>query len=263
MTKPTTQRLERGAHLRWIPISNIKVSEDSQRHLNTRWVAKLAAEFDPEQVGAPTLSHRDGVYYVMDGQHRIQAMREIGWGDQQIQCWVYEELDEPGEAESFLRLNDTLGIKPFDRFRVAVNAGRPIESDVNRIVMSAGLSINNNGVAGGIGAVQTLVRIYRRDGAKGLARTLRIVRDSYGDDGLVGPVLDGTAMMCSRYKTDLVDDVAVRKLRGTPIGQMLGKADTLHKSTRSPKAFCVAATMVEIVNRGAAGKARLSNWWKS
>ncbi len=111
----TEGRIERTARLRWVPLTQMRVNPLAQRDLNQARVNQLAAVFDIEQMGAPTVSHRGGWYYLIDGQHRIAALKQwLGsWGDQQAQCWCYEGLSEAAEAEVFLKLNDTLAVHAF------------------------------------------------------------------------------------------------------------------------------------------------------
>lgn len=94
MPKDDGRRNQREARLRWVPISLMRTSPVAQRELNQSRVDYIAANFDPEDLGTPTVSHRDGHFYVIDGQHRVEALKQIGWGDQQIQCWSYDGLNE-------------------------------------------------------------------------------------------------------------------------------------------------------------------------
>ena len=182
--------------------------------LNPARVAQLAACFDPEQVGAPVVSRRGDWFWLIDGQHRVEGFKLwLGaWEDQEIQCWCYEGLTEAQEADQFLRLNDTLTVGAFAKFKVGVAAGRDAEGDVDRIVRALGLRIAAGRAGGGICAVATLRRVYGRSGAAVLARALRIIRDAYGDAGLDGPVIDGVALLCQRYDGDLSEQHAVARL---------------------------------------------------
>jgi hypothetical protein len=139
----TGGRIERKARLRWVPLTQMRVNLLAQRDLNPARAAQLAAAFDVEQMGNPTVSHRGGWYYLVDGQHRIEALKcWLGsWEDQQVQCWTHEGLTEAAEAELFLTLNDTLTVGAFAKFKVAVQAGRDAEADVDRIVRALGLRI--------------------------------------------------------------------------------------------------------------------------
>lgn len=261
--KPSSKpRVEREAQLKWVPISLMKVSPLAQRDLNQARVDKLAADFDLEQLGTPTVNLREGHWYVIDGQHRIEALRAMGYGDQQVQCWAYEGLSDVEEAEKFLKLNDTLTVSAFAKFKVGVQAGRPEETDINKIVQSCELHVAAGGGYGAISAVGTLRRVYRQGGPDVLTRTLCIVRDAYGDPGLESVIIDGIGLLCGRYNSDLSDERAIKALNSASGGLkgLLGKAEILRQQTHSPRSHCVAAAAVDLINRGRGGK-KLPSWW--
>src|SRR5437764_12566928 len=138
-------RIERAARLRCVPLTQMRVNPLAQRDLNQARVSRLAAVFDPEKIDAPTVNHRGDWYYLIDGQHRIAALKQwlSSWQDQQVQCWTYEGLSEADAAEKFLALNDTLPVRSFAKFKVSVQAGRDIEADVDRIVRTLRLRIDS------------------------------------------------------------------------------------------------------------------------
>lgn len=258
-------RVNRAARLRWVHIVKMRVSSQAQRAINKARVNYLAANFDLEQIGSPTVSERDGHFWIIDGQHRIEALRQIGWGDQQIQCWTYTDLTEEEEGERFLKLNNVLRVDTFEKFKVGVKAGRAVECDIDRIVRANKLVVSREDVPGRVRPVGTLEKIYNRSDPATLGRTLRIVRDAYGDPGLVGPVLDGIGLLCQRYNGELDDPDAIRKLGNVHggVNGLLGQAQQLRLSTGNTQAHCVAAAAVEIINRGRRGAARLQSWWRA
>jgi hypothetical protein len=209
------------------------------------------------------VNHRGDWYYLIDGQHRIAALRQwlSSWQDQQVQCWTYEGLSEAEEAEKFLALNDTLPVRAFAKFKVSVQAGRDTEADVDRIVRVLGLRIARGS---GISAVATLRRVYTRGGAAVLSRTLRIIRDAYGEAGLDGPVIDGIGLLCQRYNGDLSEQRAIERLSSAHggVSGLLSRAGQLRQSTGSATAQCVAAAAVEVINRGSGGR-KLPGWWRN
>lgn len=266
MTNATTgnrNRVERTARLKWVPIAMMRVSSLAQRELNSNRVNKIAAGFDPEQIGAPTVNERGGHFYIIDGQHRIEALKEIGWGDQQLQCWAYTGLSEEEEAEKFLTLNDTLTVDAYSKFKVGIQAGREEECDIDRIVRGQGLIVSRDHIEGAISAVGTLRRVYNRDGAAVLARSLGLIRDAYGDAGLEAAVIDGIGLLCGRYNGELDMPNAVQRLSGAMggVNGLLNKANVIRHSTGNAKGHCVAAAAVDIINAGRGGK-KLPSWWR-
>jgi hypothetical protein len=247
-----------------VPIELMQVSPLAQRDLNQARVDRLAADFDLEQLGTPTVNFRDGHWFVIDGQHRVSALVQIGYGDQQIQCWAYRGLTDTEEAEKFLKLNDILTVNAFAKFKVSVQAGREEECAIDNVVRSAGLRISQDRSQGAISAVNTLLRVYRRGGPENLARTLCVIRDAYGDAGLEASVIDGIGLLCHRYGSDLTDERAVAVLSKAfgGVHGLLNKAEFLRKQTGNPKAHAVAAAAVELINSGRGGK-KLSSWWRA
>jgi hypothetical protein len=257
------KRVEREARLRWVPIEDMRVSPLAQREINQARVDKIAASFDLEQIGTPTVNHRDNHYFVIDGQHRIEALKLIGWGDQKVQCWTYEGLSEQEEAEKFLKLNDTLAVSAIAKFRVGVQAGRETECDINRIVMSHGLRVTLDKGDGAIGAVGTLTRVYNRAGARVLSRTLHIVSEAYGDAGLQAEVIDGIGHLCDRYNGELDDERTIQVLKKVMGGVhgLTGRARQIQLQTGNQKGQCVAAAAVEFINRVRGGN-KIASWWR-
>lgn len=261
------RRVERQARLRWIPLGKMRVSPLAQRELNASRVEHIARNMDLEQLGTPTVNERGGHFYIIDGQHRTEALR--AWlGDecdaQTVQCWTYVGLTEQEEAEKFLKLNDTLTVNALSKFKVGVQAGRSVETDLDRIVRAQGLCVTGDKIEGGIRAVGTLRRVYEREGAGSLSRALGVIRDAYGSAGFEAPVIDGIGYLCGRYNGELDVPVAVTKLASAMggVNGLLNNAETLRRQTGNPRGQCVAAAAVDLINRGKGGK-KLQSWWRS
>lgn len=259
-------RVEYQWHLEWVPMGLMHVSTHAQRERNEARVRRLLSHFDPDLLGTLVLSrHSDTHYNIVDGQHRHAAAREWfgeGWEIQQLQCRVYLGLSEAEEASLFDLLNDVLAVKTYDKYRVRVRAGRPVEAEVERLVQAESLRTGKGGGEGEIGAVGTLVNIYQRADGETLSRALRIVRDSYGETGLKGPVIDGVARVCQRYNSVLDDARAVERLSSAMGGLsgLLNKAETMRRQMGAAKSQCIAAAIVDTLNAGKGGK-KLAAWW--
>lgn len=262
--KPSApKRVQRLARLRWVAVKDMQVSSLAQRERKDYRVNQIVAEFDEDKIGTPILSSRNGHYYIVDGQHRIEATGIVRGDDSEVQCWVYEGLTEADEAELFLRFNDVLTVSAFDKFKVSVQAGRDDETDIDRIVRAQGLIVTRDKLPGAVRAVGTLGKVYDRDGASALARALGIIRDAYGDSGFEAPVIDGMGLLCGRYNGELDVPTAIQRLGKVNGGVhgLLGKAEILRRSTGNTKSHCVAAAAVDVINAGRGGK-KLPSWWK-
>lgn len=260
-------KFEREARLRWVPLAKMRVSVLAQRELNQARVDHIDANMDLEQIGNPTVSERDGHFWIIDGQHRVEAYKQwLGedWINQHLQCWTYTGLTEQDEAEKFLKLNDVLPVPALAKFRVGVQAEREMETDIDRIVRAQGLRVSSDKSEGSIRAVGTLRRVYSRGGPAVLARTLGIVRDAYGTPGLDAAVIDGIGFLCGRYNGELDVPTAVQRLASAHggVNGLLGRAEQTRKETGAPRGHCVAAAAVDLINRGKGGK-KLPSWWKS
>lgn len=257
-------KVERIAQLRWVPILGMRVNTVAQRERKQARVDALAADFDLEQFGIPTVNLRDGVWYIIDGQHRIEALKiwfgDGAWEDQHVYCSAYEGMTEQQEAESFLKLNDRLAVLPLAKFRVAVTAHRSEETEIDDIVRAAGLRISAD--RGGITAVGTLQRLYRNGGPDTLRRTLEIIQNAYGEAGLQADVIGGVGLLCTRLG-GLFDDGQLAQRLGSARGgvhALTNKATLAKSATGKSRRDCVAAAAVEIHNSKPGRK--LPNWWK-
>lgn len=263
-TTTTVKKVERTAQLRWVGLDKIKINPAAQRELKPHRVDHLVANLDLDQIGNPVVNERDGSFYCIDGQHRVEALRQFGFTDETIQCWVHVGLSEEEEAERFLQLNDVLSVEAMAKFKAAVTANRNTECDIDRIVRSNGMVVSRQSVPGAIGAVGTLRKVYTRSGPATLARTLRIAHHAYGDPGLEAAVIDGIGLLCQRYNGDLDDKAATEKLAKVAggVNGLLGSAEKIRRSTGAYRNASVAAAAVEIINRGKGGK-KLPSWWKA
>lgn len=257
-----TERLTRTAKNEWVRLDQMKVSPLAQRELKQYHVNDIIIKFDLGKLGIPTLNKRGGHYYVIDGQHRVEALRGMGWGDQQIECSVCINLTEQQEAEMFLGLNDALTVNGFDRYRVGIQAGREEDCAIEDIVRDRNLHVSMDQTGGSIHAIGTLRRLYKQTGADNLSRTLRIVHTVYGDIGLSAAVIDGIGLLLHRYDDDLEDVRVIEALANVPggINALLGNAERIKVKQRVSRRLSVAAAAVDIINANKGKKLR--NFWK-
>ena len=263
MNKPTNDRPQRGAHLRWVRLGDIHINPRAQREFNAPWAAEILANWDLDKFQVPTVNIRDGKVWMVDGQHGTWGYRK--WSgddeDQQIQVWAHEGLTEEQEAELFLSLNHKKNVGPLAKFRAAVTAGRPVETDIDRIVRAQGCFVTAQKMSGAIRAVAALSHIYQAQGAATLARTIATIRDAYGDEGYEKDILRGVALVIDRY-SDMDHDRLLDRLRKSQGGSkgLLNRANVLRAMYGTEKAQCVAAAVVDTYNQGRGGR-KVATWW--
>lgn len=262
MTKSTNNKPARQSKLRWVNADDLKVNPVAQREFRPAHARDILAKFDIDKFQVPHVNKRDdGTLYIMEGQHGTWAYRQwIGEG-QKIQVWLYEGLTEEEEAEFFLSLNDKKTVDAMAKFKVGVTAGRPEESDIDRIVRAAGCTVNNSTDDNAISAVGALRTIYGRHGAETLARTLKVIRESFTAGGYERPVLLGIAMVIARYST-LDEPKLIRQLAAIRNGWkgLVQLTAMLRDQMGATQPEAAAAAVVEFYNKGRGKK--LPNWWR-
>lgn len=255
----------RASQLQWIRIGDMRVSPKSQREFRKAHAEMIAADFQFEGLGYPVVSHRDGYYWILDGQHRIAALKLNGFVDEDlIQCECYEGLSEAEEADLFLVRDKRRAINKFDGFRIAVTAGHQKECHIERLVHQLGYKISRSSDAGCISAVEAL-RFAYGFGSGTLTRALSILGKSYDGDRAAfdAHLIKGMALVCQRYDGALDDERAVKRL-GTLTGGPVAigrRATALQLKTGHTRPHCVAAAVVDILNAGRGGN-KLESWWR-
>lgn len=258
--------LKRDAPIRTIPLKDVRVSSHAQRDVNKARVAKILEHLDYDLLGTFTVSHRDGYYWLVDGQHRFQALKEYwgeDYGEWEIQAWCYTGLTEEQEAERFLKFNETLAVDSWARFKVGVTAGRAAECDVNRIVLSQGLHVSRQPGPNSVTAVGTLMKIYRLYGASALQRVLATLRDSLGDD-YSSWLLEGLAVFYGRVEGRCNPEHLIERMALLPRGSagIRQAAYLLRERLGETLVQCVAAILSEVHDQALPHSKRIGSWWK-
>lgn len=270
---PTHNRT--ASKVRPVPISQMRVPPALvvQRPFIKAHGDFLASNLDLDKLGFPVINHRDGNFWILDGQHRIFALRENGFEKDNVDCEVYEGLTDAEMANIFLGRDARRAITPFAKFHVSCTAGYDRETAIRRAVETQGLKVSASHNDGCIGAVGTIAKVYDqagggRTGEIVLGQVLRTVRDAFGSDATSfdRSLIHGLGLVYNRYngKTNekhFVDALSNQK-RG--VRGVLARAETQRLRTGNQLAQCVAAVVVEAYNSsfGPRHGSRLPSWWK-
>jgi hypothetical protein len=128
---------------------DLHVSPEYQRELTQGKVLKMASSWSWIACNVITVGLRDGLWWVIDGQHRVMAaMRRTDITE--LPCIVFEIDDVRNEARGFLDINDLR--KPMtsvDRLRASAVAGDEAAQQFGALCTRLGVTLSKNAHAPG------------------------------------------------------------------------------------------------------------------
>lgn len=248
------QRGEQGV-IRMIRANALNVDHSYQRPLSDRLVSQIAGDFDPDLFGIVTVARRDdGTYWVLDGQHRVAAIRLMGRGESLIPCEVLTGLSNEREARVFhLRNARKKPMSPSDKFRGALIAGEGWAVRIDQVVRECGFRVNlstgfiDNGQIAAVAALEYVDRQYR-DGQ--LADTLMTIRAIWGtDEGPRAGLIRGMAYFLHLYRGQYKHDRLVTRMRTVSLDQLYRDAKEYRTATGADSDVAFAELIVQTYNR--------------
>lgn len=202
------ERMVKDRRLRVVTLSTLHTDPTYQREVKPKH-RKIIAEFDEDSLGLPLIGERsDGSLWIVDGQQRITALRKMGWVE--VRADVFRSDGPVHEAQVFKRVNlDRTSLKPIEQFKsrlaaqdeVALNITAAVEAEGFKIGVPSGrASEEYNGSC--IGAVNTLVSIYLKDGADPIRFALKVARMCWPNDraAVSNKMLAGLAIFFERVE---------------------------------------------------------------
>lgn len=235
--------------------------ERVQRALIPSRVKELTRTIDLDAIGVITVSARpDGQLMVLDGQHRVTALMELGMGDWEVTCHVHHGLTVQDEAGLFRLLNNTRRPSAVDDYLKGVVEGDPECAEIDEIITSAGLRVALQTGPGLISCVGAMRKIYRgkspieRGGPRALEGALQTALAAWGQrpEATEGHIIAGLGQFFLRYDENIDRPALIRKLakyKGGPSG-LVGSARALYDIRGGTVGRCVAALIVDTYNRG-------------
>lgn len=234
--------------------------------------ARYAADFDIDALGVIEVSRRtDGTNVILDGQHRVEGLRIMGWNGEKIPCKVFTGMTREQEARRFITLNTQVAIRFLDKFLSRITAKDPVACAIAEIAKANGYVIDRVSRDGVIVAAKALEEIYlgknqriRGANAKALHGTLHAVTEAWGrtTHSVNAQVLAGIGAFLLRYGNHIKLDRLIEKLKsvhGGPQGIIMrgrGKRE-LHGGSL---ASGIGHYITDEYNRGAPAKLRLPAW---
>ena len=206
-----------------------------QRPVLDRVVDKLVREWDPRLLTPLVVSYRDGRYNLVDGQHRVCAMRKKNGGkDVTALCRVYHGLTYEQEAELYYKLDRAKGhLRLAHATKALVESGADAEIiEIKRLLENAGFvwALDKpTGEAFEVEATHAVINAYRLLGGAAFSRMLELTARTWhgAPSSVKASFLSGMALFLKTYETELDDDVFIKRLSAIDPEAILrrGKAD--------------------------------------
>jgi len=197
-------------------IKNLVSNQKYQRGLCMMHVERTAQNFDVHQINPPKISFRDGLYYVINGQHTIEVIAKVtGSRDVPIWCMVFEGLTYEEEANIFANQQKySWGLSPYDLFIANIESGQDKQIIISGDVERRGLFIAPKRALCTICAITSLEWIFDKYGYDILDRTLRLVVGAWEGDSssLSSSMLKGIAHLISSCGNKIRDDAFSERL---------------------------------------------------
>jgi ParB-like nuclease domain len=190
----------------FVAVKNLSVVwVQAQRPYREAWAKEIADNFDTDKFDPPVISKPNGQghYHIVEGQHRVGAVKIAFGENEQIKCRMVDAEDPARAAEIFLGINKgRKAIKPVVSFLVSVTAKREPECDINRMVVNLGYQISPNKTDYCINAVNSLLRAYQRQGKAVLYGVLHTLHRTWAGDpaAFQGGIISGYAAFINEYQ---------------------------------------------------------------
>jgi len=108
------------------------VNEKLMRPMNMKFVQKMKADFNMDMIGTIVVHTDDWKSYeILDGQHRVELLKQLFGSTHQISCLVLTGMTEAQRAEFYINYNMTRrSLSSIEKFKARLEAG-----DDNAIVI--------------------------------------------------------------------------------------------------------------------------------
>lgn len=250
--------------VKWLRVKNLSVRwVEAQRGLDNGHVKTIMDDFDPDKFGtvAVTTENGDGRRHIVDGQHRVEAVRRMWGKNERVPCQIIPAGDPEEAAEAFLGINkNRKKLNAIEKFHVAVTAGHEDQVAVDKLLRDMGYKVAMGQEDGTISAITACMNTYNRLGLDGLKRTLLLLRGTWGieREAYHNSIIRGYTKFLREHGEDCDDERLVKKVKEqeTP-ASLLAAARTARDMLDGSLAMNVRRVLVKDYNHNLAGQYHL------
>lgn len=193
-----------------IRISNLRIPYEYQRKFQVAWSRQIARDFNPLYMNPIKVSYRDGVYWVIDGMHRMGALKILNDdADVEVECKVYFGLTKEDEAMLFAtQYDNSHRVASGYQMRAKYVGGDQEIAALKFAVKAAGLTL---GLEGGkaknrICCCGYMLKMYRSCGSiTELVEFLKIIKEIWDGEAesLRKEIIGGMWIFYKTYESEI------------------------------------------------------------
>lgn len=241
-TEKTVQLIE-------LPLAKLQF-DSYQRVLRNKW-KEIAKDFNPSVAWPIVVSYRDGIYWVVDGQHRVVAAIDVGETTAlcKVEYWTFQQ-----EAINFRIFNKVRGsLLAKDAFHADLSYGEPVAVEIESIIRQEGYNL---WLGYGpiphkpIGAIGSIEKIYKTNQPEGLRRVLSVLNMAWPDEPVKDSMLNGMAIFLRRYPEISATDLA-KKLQnnGATVMEIVADGALMKRAGMGSIDNCIGRAILGQYNR--------------
>lgn len=232
----------------WIELKKLKIDDSYQRDTQSLRsqinISKIVENFSWDKFSPISVSENtDGTFNIIDGQHRVEAIRQLGDIDK-VPCWVIPGCACQKQAEAFIGINkNRVLITPYAKYKAEILAGDPLANQVNDFCSEHNIIIPKNTYVGqepnitnALGTIRSFLKKGRRED---LIFAIEIIRQAFPfkPGQLKADIIFTLAELHLFYKQKIDRDVLVETIRSCEdVNNITLKARQLAKLDKSQNA---------------------------
>lgn len=241
-----------------VNVNRLGVDERYQRPVSIAKINKIVRDYNPIGIGTILASERsDGTLWVIDGQHRVEALKRLN--EVMVEVTIYSGMTLAEEATAFRILQEGSKANAAERYVSELAAGVEETVDIENVINRIGFTVDRHTNKNTIQAADTLKVIYRENGAKNLKETILLINESLGHHrkNFTRTIMLGVSEFLVEYpKAD--KKWMAKKLQQEGLNSFKNKIDDFNRATGATKKVATVKTLVRIYNHNKSKQRQLS-----
>lgn len=220
-------------------------------------IASITQQWSWVACGSIIVAERDGMFWVIDGQHRvIAAMRRSDIVE--LPCLVFKSLGVEDEALAFYRANAVRGnVTPFDKLRALLASGDRLAIDVVNLMDSQGYKPSTvHGGAYTVSCVSAFVSAVKASRGA-LTKVWPLVAKLHNGLQIKKSVLDSMIYIAKFGTDDITTPQWEKRVLKHGLHEINNAIDRAHALFQKGGTKIYAQVTVDVLNKGLPQSARM------